>query len=76
MRFFCEVWFAFINFVGDELHHPLDFFSNKMRTRLVSARPDSLDSLDLGGPTGTSLHQPRLSERFFYVFLMSPSNVP
>ena len=28
-----EVWFAFINFIGDELHHPLDFFSNKMRTR-------------------------------------------
>lgn len=27
------VWFAFINFLGDELHHPLDFFSNKLRTR-------------------------------------------
>lgn len=31
---FCwQVWFAFINFLGDELYHPLDFFSNKMRTR-------------------------------------------
>lgn len=28
-----KVWFAFINFLGDELYHPLDFFSNKMRTR-------------------------------------------
>jgi len=27
------VWFAFINFLGDELYHPLDFFSNKLRTR-------------------------------------------
>ncbi|OLP95238.1 hypothetical protein AK812_SmicGene22660 [Symbiodinium microadriaticum] len=27
------VWFAAVNFVGDEAYHPLDFFSNKMRTR-------------------------------------------
>ena len=35
-----KVWFAFINFLGDELHHPLDFFSNKMRTRQVSLKPE------------------------------------
>ncbi|CAE7224112.1 unnamed protein product, partial [Symbiodinium necroappetens] len=28
-----QVWFAAVNFVGDEAYHPLDFFSNKMRTR-------------------------------------------
>ncbi|CAE8701510.1 unnamed protein product, partial [Polarella glacialis] len=27
------VWFAMINYVGNELYHPLDFFSNKLRTR-------------------------------------------
>ncbi|CAJ1332782.1 unnamed protein product [Effrenium voratum] len=46
------VWFAFINFIGDELHHPLDFFSNKMRTRpywylLVLAATGGLLGLDM-----------------------------
>ena len=33
-----KVWFAFINFLGDEVYHPLDFFSNKMRTRQTRRR--------------------------------------
>eukprot|EP00913_Durusdinium_trenchii_P027071 g25406.t1 len=46
------VWFAFINFLGDELYHPLDFFSNKMRTRpywyfLVLAATGGLLSIDM-----------------------------
>ena len=35
-----QVWFAFINFLGDELYHPLDFFSNKMRTRCFNLQRD------------------------------------
>lgn len=27
------VWFMFRNFLSDELYHPLDFYSNKLRTR-------------------------------------------
>lgn len=27
------LWFAFVNFAGDEVNHPLDFYSNKIRTR-------------------------------------------
>eukprot|EP00930_Biecheleria_cincta_P057202 TRINITY_DN43177_c0_g1_i1.p1 TRINITY_DN43177_c0_g1~~TRINITY_DN43177_c0_g1_i1.p1 ORF type:complete len:265 (+),score=48.79 TRINITY_DN43177_c0_g1_i1:27-821(+) len=30
---FSALWFAFINFLGDEANHPLDFLSNKLRTR-------------------------------------------
>ena len=64
-----QVWFAAINFVGDEAYHPLDFFSNKMRTRrggetysLCQVDSDSVDSLNgwltlhtlfAGGHTGT-----------------------
>mmetsp|Transcript_39203 Transcript_39203/g.73106 ORF Transcript_39203/g.73106 Transcript_39203/m.73106 type:complete len:255 (-) Transcript_39203:66-830(-) len=46
------VWFAAINFLGDEIYHPLDFFSNKMRTRpywylLVLAATGGLLGLDM-----------------------------
>lgn len=30
---FSALWFAIINFLGDEINHPLDFLSNKLRTR-------------------------------------------
>jgi len=30
---FSALWFAFVNFLGDEANHPLDFLSNKLRSR-------------------------------------------